>query len=88
MNRVLTRRILLAAVLGWAVPAAAQGTAETRGGDSLRHAIEPSRRTAITTAVARVAPAVVTVQTERVERTVATPFDVFFGARPGSQVQA
>ncbi|MEY4008052.1 MAG: hypothetical protein RLZZ467_1107, partial [Gemmatimonadota bacterium] len=40
MNRVLTRRILLAAVLGWAVPAAAQGTAETRGGGNLRHAIE------------------------------------------------
>ena len=88
MNRVRTRRVLLAAVLGWAGPATSQGTVDTRAADSLRHAIDTSRRTAITTAVARVAPAVVTVQTERVERTVATPFDVFFGARPGSQVQA
>ncbi len=88
MIRVRTRRVLLAAVLGWAGPATSQGTVDTRAADSLRHAIDTSRRTAITTAVARVAPAVVTVQTERVERTVATPFDVFFGARPGSQVQA
>ena len=88
MNHVRTRRVLLAAVLGWAGPATSQGTVDTRAADSLRHAIDTSRRTAITTAVARVAPAVVTVQTERVERTVATPFDVFFGARPGSQVQA
>ncbi|MFZ9898355.1 MAG: trypsin-like peptidase domain-containing protein [Gemmatimonadaceae bacterium] len=88
MKRVRTRRVLLAAVLGWAGPATSQGTVDTRAADSLRHAIDTSRRTAITTAVARVAPAVVTVQTERVERTVATPFDVFFGARPGSQVQA
>ena len=49
--------------------------------------IESSRRTAITEAVARVAPAVVTVQTERVERTAASPFDLFFGARSGEQVR-
>jgi serine protease Do len=40
--------------------------------------ITGARRTAITTAVERVAPAVVTVQTERVER-LANPFDMFFG---------
>lgn len=49
-------------------------------------AINTSRRTAITEAVARVSPAVVTVQTERVERTAVTPFDAFFGVRSGSQV--
>ncbi|MBX3132933.1 MAG: trypsin-like peptidase domain-containing protein [Gemmatimonadaceae bacterium] len=49
-------------------------------------AINTSRRTAITEAVARVAPAVVTVQTERVERTAVTPFDAFFGVRSGNQV--
>ncbi len=49
-------------------------------------AINTSRRTAITEAVARVSPAVVTVQTERLERTALTPFDAFFGARSGSQV--
>lgn len=88
MSLALPGRLLLIALLGGAVPAAAQGTGETHATDTLRRAIDTSRRTAITTAVTRVAPAVVTVQTERVERTAATPFDVFFGARPGSQVQA
>lgn len=50
-------------------------------------AINASRRTAITEAVARVSPAVVTVQTERVERTAVTPFDLFFGVRSGETVR-
>ncbi len=54
--------------------------------DPSPEAINTSRRTAITEAVARVSPAVVTVQTERVERTASTPFDAFFGVRSGSQV--
>lgn len=41
--------------------------------------LESSRRTAITQAVERVAPAVVTVQTEQVERVQADPFAWFFG---------
>lgn len=49
-------------------------------------AINESRRTAITEAVARVAPAVVTVQTERVQRAAASPFDLFFGTRSGETV--
>lgn len=49
-------------------------------------AINNSRRTAITEAVARVSPAVVTVQTERVQRTASSPFDAFFGVRSGNQV--
>jgi serine protease Do len=49
--------------------------------------IETSRRTAITEAVARVAPAVVTVQTERLERAAVTPFDQFFGTRSGQAVR-
>ncbi len=49
-------------------------------------AINASRRTAITEAVARVSPAVVTVQTERIERTAATPYDLFFGTRSGETV--
>lgn len=40
--------------------------------------VDASRRTAITEATARVAPAVVTIQTEKVER-VADPFGWFFG---------
>lgn len=44
--------------------------------------IPTSRRTAITEAVARVAPAVVTVQTETVQRVAAQdPFEMFFGGR-------
>ena len=51
--------------------------------------VAASRRTAITDAVARVAPAVVTVQTEVVQRVQADPFDAFFGGRSGgTQTQA
>src|SRR5262245_47142385 len=51
-------------------------------------AIDASRRTAITEAVARVAPAVVTVQTEVVERVPVDPFEQFFGGRSGQRVNA
>lgn len=54
--------------------------------DPSPQAIAGSRRTAITEAVARVSPAVVTVQTERLQRTSASPFDLFFGARSGQEV--
>ena len=47
--------------------------------------IGDSRRTAITEAVAQVAPAVVTVQTETVERGPVDPFD-FFAGRAGTRV--
>ena len=48
--------------------------------------IAESRRTAITEAVAQVAPAVVTVQTETVNRGPVDPFDAFFGGRTGPRV--
>ena len=48
--------------------------------------IAESRRTAITEAVAQVAPAVVTVQTETVDRGPVDPFDAFFGGRTGPRV--
>jgi serine protease Do len=51
-------------------------------------AISDSRRTAITTAVARVAPAVVTVQTEVVERVPADFVEQFFGGRSGERSRA
>jgi serine protease Do len=50
--------------------------------------VPASRRTAITEAVARVAPAVVTVQTEVVQRVAADPFESLFGGRSGTQTQA
>ncbi|MFN2635983.1 MAG: trypsin-like peptidase domain-containing protein [Gemmatimonadaceae bacterium] len=51
-------------------------------------AVSSSRRTAITEAVARVAPAVVTVQTEVVERVPADVFEQFFGGRSGQRSAA
>lgn len=50
--------------------------------------IPATRRTAITDAVARVAPAVITVQTEVVQRVQADPFDAIFGGRSGTQTSA
>ena len=50
--------------------------------------IPASRRTAITTAVERVAAAVVTVQTETVERVPVDPFEYFFGGRSGQRSNA
>ena len=41
--------------------------------------VDASRRTAITEATARVAPTVVTVQTETVQRVPADVFSMFFG---------
>jgi len=48
--------------------------------------ISAERRTAITAAVERVAPAVVTVQTETVERVPADFYEQFFGGRSGRRV--
>lgn len=47
--------------------------------------IDQSRRTAITTAVERVAPAVVSVQTETLERVPADYFELMFGGRSGQR---
>jgi serine protease Do len=50
--------------------------------------ISANRRTAITEAVAHVAPSVVTVQTEIVQQVAPNPFDWFFGAEPSQQRSA
>ena len=61
----------------------------THTADEPRAASVPaSRRTAITEAVARVAPSVVTVQTEVVQRVAADPFDALFGGRSGTQTSS
>ncbi|MDQ3696833.1 MAG: trypsin-like peptidase domain-containing protein [Gemmatimonadota bacterium] len=57
------------------------GRAEDPGG-----AVDPRRRTSVTEAVARVAPTVVTVQTEIVERAPVDPFDLLFGRAPGERI--
>ena len=50
--------------------------------------ISAGRRTAITSAVQRVSPSVVTVQTEVVERVPADVFEQFFGGRSGTRSAA
>src|SRR3954453_16338605 len=50
--------------------------------------ISEGRRTAITAAVQRVSPSVVTVQTEVVERVPADVFEQFFGGRSGTRSAA
>ena len=51
--------------------------------------VAASRRNALTDAVAKVAPSVVTVQTEVVQRVQADPFESFFGGgRPGTQTSS
>lgn len=55
---------------------------------AVQTSIAASRRTAITTAVARVAPTVVTVQTESVERVPADFFEMFNGRNTGERRNA
>lgn len=74
-----------------AVPAdsSAQPVAQNTTGSSapeVSQSLSASRRTAITEATARVAPAVVTVQTETVERVPVDIFELFFGGRSGQRV--
>src|SRR5256885_3916153 len=63
--------------------AAAQALATTKPAN-----ISASRRTAITEAVARVAPAVVTVQTEILQRVAPDPFEWLFGGGESPQRQS
>jgi len=57
-----------------------------QSGAAASQSLAASRRNAITDAVARVAPAVVTVQTETVERVPTDIFEQFFGGRTGQRV--
>jgi serine protease Do len=62
-------------------PSAAQSSSQASGGVTVSSnaQVTEGRRTAITQAVAKVAPAVVTVQTEVIERAPSDPFDFLFG---------
>ena len=51
-------------------------------------AVDASRRTAITQAAERVAPAVVTVQTQVVERVPVDPFEALMGGQSGQRIGA
>ncbi|MCU0615867.1 MAG: trypsin-like peptidase domain-containing protein [Gemmatimonadaceae bacterium] len=78
--------------------ATSRGTSATRGdaspsvavpaGPLPAQSIDASRRTAITTAVERVAPTVVSVQTETLERVPADYFEMMFGGRSGQRSRA
>ena len=83
----------LARTLAALVAIACQGASSSQSAaqSSLPQAsgqLNSSRRTAITDAVARVAPAVVTVQTEVLERVPADAFEQFFGGRSGQRATA
>lgn len=85
----MNRRIALLAALAACRPSDAR---EERGAEgpagsnvSGPTTISDARRTAITAAVARVAPAVVTVQTEVVERVPIDFMEQFFGGRSGER---
>lgn len=69
-------------------PSSAQSSAQSSQLETTTNAVSASRRTAITEAVARVAPSVVTVQTEVVERVPADVFEQFFGGRSGQRAAA
>ncbi len=81
---VLTAAILLQGCDGDSLPSADARQVPAAQSDQ----ISSQRRTAITSAVERVAPSVVTVQTEVVERVPADFYEQFFGGRSGRRSSA
>jgi serine protease Do len=83
--------VLAAAVIGCSrapEPSSAQQTSAQASGvvASSQDHVSQGRQNAITAAVAKVSPTVVTVQTEAVEQAPQDPFDMFFGrAQPRTQ---
>jgi serine protease Do len=80
--------VLLACQGVSSTPSSAQSSAQSSQLETTTNAVAASRRTAITAAVALVAPSVVTVQTEVVERVPADVFEQFFGGRSGQRSAA
>ncbi len=81
--------LLTAAIIITACDADSLPSADARQVSSVQsEAISSQRRTAITSAVERVAPSVVTVQTEVVERIPADFYEQFFGGRSGRRSSA
>ena len=88
MMRSVAIALVLAALAACSDARQSSAAQVTRTSDQAPVAVAASRRTAITEAVARVAPAVVTVQTEVVQRIAADPFESLFGGRSSTQTQA
>ncbi len=85
--------LVVAAIVGCGGSGPADSSAQTIPANGALPAvtadsITASRQTAITQAVARVAPSVVTVQTSTIERVPADPFEYFFGGRSGQRSSA
>jgi serine protease Do len=90
-SRFLIPLPLFAAVLAacqGASPADSLAQSVPQTASTAPQSVSASRRNAITEAVARVAPAVVTVQTEVVERVPVDPFDWITGRQSGERVGA
>jgi serine protease Do len=88
--RIIATTAVVAIVLGCqgASPADSLAQSLPRAAPAPTQSVSASRRTAITEAVARVAPAVVTVQTEVVERVPVDPFDWITGRQSGERIGA
>jgi serine protease Do len=86
VNRRVVRLMMLAITIGCS-RAPESSSAQASGIVASTNAqISQGRQNAITAAVAKVAPSVVTVQTEVVDQSPQDPFDVFFGrAQPRTQ---
>jgi serine protease Do len=85
MMRVAAILLVTAALAACSETPNSSAAQVARTADQAKVSVPASRRTAITEAVARVAPSVVTVQTEVVQRVAADPFDALFGGRSGTQ---
>jgi serine protease Do len=88
MKNGLTRSLAALLALACQGASSSQSAAQSSLPSASASQINSSRRTAITDAVARVAPAVVTVQTEVMERVPADAFEQFFGGRSGQRATA
>jgi serine protease Do len=88
MNLRFVRVLSAIVVVGCQGASSTPSSAQSSRIETTNTAVSASRRTAITEAVARVAPSVVTVQTEVVERVPADVFEQFFGGRSGQRAAA
>jgi serine protease Do len=88
MKLGLARVLSAIVVVGCQGASSSPSSAQSSRVETTNTAVSASRRTAITEAVARVAPSVVTVQTEVVERVPADVFEQFFGGRSGQRAAA
>jgi serine protease Do len=88
--RIVATTCVVATLVGCqgASPADSLAQSLPRAAPPPTQSVSASRRTAITEAVARVAPAVVTVQTEVVERVPVDPFDWLTGRQSGERIGA